>query len=207
MPESTEQSFTQNKELTVEERNKARALELAERIRKIERKIQEGKLRGQELTEALQEVKKLAEEIRNLFLEKLEISSWEKIERLEEIFSMNFEEDIYHPIFSPSGNEIMVREGGRGLRIYDLKSGDLIFSKDFNKGIDSPTFSPSGNEIMVKEGDTGLRIYDLKTGNLIFSKDFNENIYDPKFSPSGNEIMVIEGERSLRVYKIIGKRR
>ena len=120
MPESTEQSFTQNKELTVEERNKARAFELARKIQEIKRKIQEGKLRGQELTEALQEVRKLTEEIRNLFLEKLEISSWGKIERLEEIFSLNFEEDIYHPIFSPSGNEIMVIEGKKSLRIYKI---------------------------------------------------------------------------------------
>ena len=131
---------------------------------------------------------------------------------------MTFNEKISSYSFSPSGNEIMVRigfgyigarAGYKGVRIYDLKTKEIIFSKDFDpdETIYSLSFSPSGNEIVVEEGIKGFRIYDLKTQELIFSMDFEKSISTLNFSPSGNEIIVKVGDKELRIYKIVGKRR
>ena len=82
-------------------------------------------------------------------------------EYVKETFSKNFKENIFSLSFSPSGEEIMVNEGYRGLRIYNRKTEEEIFSKDFEKSIYHPTFSPSGKEIIVREGFGGLRIYKI----------------------------------------------
>jgi len=97
-----------------EERNKARALELAERIQEIEREIQEGKLRGQELTEALQEVRKLAEEIRNLYEEKYE--KYECLKTLE-----GHKDWVYSVIESQDGKHIISGSADGTIKIWGEK--------------------------------------------------------------------------------------
>ena len=75
--------------------------------------------------EGYQKIIELIQKIKEIYEEKPEITSWEEIERLEEIFSKDFEKSIYHPTFSPSGKEIMVKEGIGGLRIYNRKTGEV----------------------------------------------------------------------------------
>ena len=157
MPENIETRFTptgEEKPKPLEAIKEKAALRLAEEIE--ERMKQEGKT-----DEGYNKITKLLNAIRKIYEEK-RIVSWGKIDGLNEIFSKDFENNISYLSFSPSGTEIMVREGNKGLGVYDRETGNEIFSKKFENNIYYPSFSPSGTEIMVKEGDGGLRIYEIK---------------------------------------------
>ena len=125
MPKTFETHFThkekppqqaRDKEKSPEQIKEEQSLELIREIKETkERMEKEGKT-----VEGYQKIIELIQKIKEIYEEKPEITSWEEIERLEEIFSKDFEKSIYHPTFSPSGKEIIVREGFGGLRIYKI---------------------------------------------------------------------------------------
>ncbi len=92
--------------------------------------------------------------------------------------------------FSPDGNLIASASEDATIRLWNVKSGELIRTLVGHTAfVNSVSFSPDGNFIASASNDNTIRLWDVKNGEQIRTLDgHTDNVNSVSFSPDGNLI-------------------
>ena len=108
--------------------------------------------------------------------------------------------------FSPSGDTIASGLEDESIRIWDVRTGDLIRSINSGGKVYSVTFSPDGLNILAG-GRFGLKMWDTVditatpkdfSGELIYSR--YSDVFDISFAPDGTRFVTASGAPEIQVW-------
>jgi WD40 repeat protein len=98
---------------------------------------------------------------------------------------------IVHARFSPDGQRIVVAEGAKVARVWELASEQILATLEGHQSwVLSACFSPDGSRVATASGDGTARLWDWRTGTLIqVMRGHGGALSDVRFSPDGRWIL------------------
>ncbi len=103
-----------------------------------------------------------------------------------ELFTLKgHSEDIHAVAFSPDGNFLASGSIDQTVKIWDVKSGQLIRTLHHGNGIMDVTFSPDGTLVASAGADGNVKLWDATNGRLLKTLTHPDELKTVAFSPDG----------------------
>jgi len=116
-----------------------------------------------------------------------------------ELFTLNGHSgDIHAVVFSPDGSLLASGGTDETIKIWDVKSGQLIRTLQHGNGVMDITFSPDGTLVASAGADGNVKLWDTTNGKLLKTLKHLDELKTLAFSPDGT--LLVAGGYDKLIY-------
>lgn len=102
----------------------------------------------------------------------------------------NLDRPLFSPVFSPDGEEVLIKSADKTLDLIRLNTGSIMASVKTAGLPNSAVFSPDGKQILTADASGVIAIWNAETGgDLIAQTQCKGNVESAVFSPDGRNIL------------------
>jgi WD40 repeat protein/MoxR-like ATPase len=111
---------------------------------------------------------------------------------------------VWSVSFSPDGKQALSGASDNTLRLWNVKTGELIRTFKGHEGIIySVSFSPDGKQALSGANDDTLRLWNVQSGELIRTfKGHEGGVRSVSFSPDGKQALSGANDKTLRLWNV-----
>lgn len=101
--------------------------------------------------------------------------------------------------FSADGQTLAVTDPAKGLRLWNVTSGECLKTLATDGPVWSPSFSPSGHQILASSRDKSF-VWNLNDATKPAILEHPLHIWAARFSPDGKHILTASSDRGIRLW-------
>jgi len=123
--------------------------------------------------------------------------------RIVPVFTLGSYSAINSVAISTDGNYVVTSGRDTQVRLWDVKTAQIIRSFEHTSGVFGVAFSPDGNYIVAGTTDKYAAIWDLRTGKQIQTlKGHTSAIWSVAFSPDSKTVITGSGDNTARLWDV-----